>query len=114
MTSDTKTDLEAPPKKARGPRPDFDKNPFRIFVKEELLLRTAKNPSYSLRAFAKSLQVEHSALSKILSGKRSLTPEMIYRISTRLGVSRDQTISYIQNCSEDKRSSIFASLPRNF
>lgn len=39
-----------------------------------------KNPNYSLRAFAKKLDVPHSALSEILNGKRKLTKKMATRI----------------------------------
>lgn len=56
-------------------------------LQDELLARMRKNPRYSLRALARSLEVEPSALSKILSGKREITPRMFRRIATRLPLS---------------------------
>ena len=46
---------------------------LRPFLKMELDSRIKKNPSYSLRSFAKSLNISHAALSQILNGKRNLT-----------------------------------------
>ncbi len=45
---------------------------FRIFLQEELVLRCKKNPKFSMRAFARMLGVENSALSKII--KRVFEP----------------------------------------
>jgi transcriptional regulator with XRE-family HTH domain len=47
----------------------------------------AKNPAYSLRAFANRLGVQVSALSEILNGKREITQKMGDRILTGLGLS---------------------------
>lgn len=41
---------------------------FRALLRQELVRRSAKNPSYSLRSFAKSLGVNHATLSSILAG----------------------------------------------
>ncbi len=40
----------------------------------------SKNPSYSLRAFSKKLNIPHSALSEIMNGKRRLTQKMGERL----------------------------------
>ena len=47
-------------------------------------MRCQKNPQYSLRAFARSLDLESSFLSKLLSGKRNITPEVFKKISAKL------------------------------
>lgn len=57
---------------------------FRSLLQEELLERCQKNPRYSLRSFAQSLQVGSSDLSKIIHGKRGLSDEMLVRLGTRL------------------------------
>jgi uncharacterized protein (TIGR02147 family) len=44
------------------------------------------NPSYSIRAFAKKLQVSSGALSEILAGKRRLTESLAKRIISRLAM----------------------------
>src|ERR1700722_13528593 len=43
------------------------KQDFRKFLQQELARRCAKNPGYSLRAFATSLQINPSTLSHILN-----------------------------------------------
>ncbi len=60
---------------------------LREHLQNELVSRYRKNPRYSLRAFAKSLEIEPSALSKILRGKRRLTSSMQMRIGHRMGMS---------------------------
>ena len=42
---------------------------FRLYLQNEFVRRANKNPSYSLRSFARSLEVNDSTLSKLLSGK---------------------------------------------
>lgn len=64
-------------------------NSFRNFLQEELLNRCRKNPSYSLRAFARSLSVEPSALSQIINGKRPISGKMKLRLGSALGLSSD-------------------------
>lgn len=50
-----------------------------------------RNPSFSLRAFAKRLQLSPSALSEILQGKRRVSRSLAEQILSRLGVDpRDQ------------------------
>lgn len=60
---------------------------FRQTLKEELLKRQKKNPKYSIRAFAKQLEVDSSTLSQILSGKRTLTDNMSNAFGKRLKFS---------------------------
>jgi transcriptional regulator with XRE-family HTH domain len=60
---------------------------FRGLLQQELARRCSANPNYSLRSFARSLAVEPSALSQILSGKRPLTEKMKLRLGAALGLS---------------------------
>jgi uncharacterized protein (TIGR02147 family) len=60
---------------------------FRAFLTSTLLERCRQNPKYSLRAFARSLNLEPSLLSKLLSGKRAVTPKMAARLTDRLGLA---------------------------
>lgn len=43
------------------------------YLQKEFSARRKRNPRYSLRAFAKSLQLDSSTLSKLLRKKRPLT-----------------------------------------
>ncbi len=65
---------------------DPQEQDFRSFLQDELEKRCKKNPRFSLRAFARTLEVEPSALSKILHGKRALTPKMLMRMASHLGL----------------------------
>ena len=70
---------------------------FRLHLQHELVRRCKINPRYSLRAFARSIDMEPSFLSKILSGKRSITPSCLIRLSSKLGVSPEEIKHYQEN-----------------
>ncbi len=59
---------------------------IRAYLNSQLEQRMNKNSKYSLRAFAKYLDFEPSFLSKLLSGKRSITTQTYQKITTKLGV----------------------------
>lgn len=63
---------------------------FRTYLRAELIERCKSNPSYSLRAFARDLQIEPSALSKIINGKRGVSPDMRVRLGKRLKLTHNQ------------------------
>ena len=65
----------------------METNNFRTCLQNELINRCEKNPNYSLRAFAKSLDIGPSALSQIVRGKRKLTKKMTLRLADRLDIS---------------------------
>jgi uncharacterized protein (TIGR02147 family) len=48
-----------------------------------------KNPGFSLRAYAKKLELSPSALSEILNGKRKISGKMAARIIERMNLSPD-------------------------
>lgn len=73
------------------------------FVQGELIGRCRANPQYSLRAFARKLDIEPSALSKILNKKRQISPKMFERISNALSVPPDKHFSF-QNSIVQQRS----------
>jgi len=77
---------------------------FRAFLQDELEKRCKKNPRFSLRAFARTLEVEPSALSKILHGKRALTPKMLLRMASQLGLP-EQDIERFSNKQNNERGS---------
>lgn len=68
---------------------------FRNYLQQELLRRTAKNPAYSLRAFAKHLGVNHATLSSLMSGKRRLTEANVQRLAKALNLSPKELSNYI-------------------
>jgi transcriptional regulator with XRE-family HTH domain len=60
---------------------------FIYFLKKELAVRCEKNPAYSLRSFARHLQISHTTLSQVLSGKRPLTVKSQRQMALALGLS---------------------------
>jgi len=60
---------------------------FRLLLQESLIQKCQLNPSYSLRAYARSLGIASSALSSILNGKRPITEKMKVRLGMALGLS---------------------------
>lgn len=64
----------------------IQKDDFKNYIRSELIRRCRKNPRYSLRAFAKNLEMDSSTLSKILNGKRSLGRKAIHNIGVKLGL----------------------------
>lgn len=71
-------------------------------LKDELVVRSSSNPSYSLRAFARDLKLSPSFLSDVLNGKRNLSDESLQFLSEKLGWSfksgiQFQEAEYVQN-----------------
>lgn len=64
---------------------------FRHWLGDQLAARCERNPQYSLRAFANYLAIDHSTLSQLLRGKRTITRETIEKIGFRLGLSQQET-----------------------
>jgi len=63
---------------------------FKSYLKNELDVRIARNPKYSLRAFAKQLQIEPSSLSKLLRGERKFSEQMVIRLCDALNLPDTQ------------------------
>lgn len=65
------------------------------WLRNEYLRRRDANPQYSLRAFAKSLEVPSGRLSELLEGKRQLTQFMGKKLANKLGLSQELTRSFL-------------------
>ncbi len=78
---------------------------FRSYLKSELEKRCQKNNQFSLRGFARLLEIEPSSLSKILNGKRRITASMFERLAKKLNLSPEEITSYLANV-EIKDSSV--------
>jgi hypothetical protein len=57
---------------------------LRTILDREFMRRKQVNPRYSLRAFAKSVDIEHSTLSQLMRGRRALTWKSIQAIAGKL------------------------------
>jgi uncharacterized protein (TIGR02147 family) len=72
----------------------------REILNNEMMRLKRRNPSFSLRGFAKKIGIQPSALSEILSGKRDVTRKMAAGIFDRL-------------CLDPKRSQVFLNQLQN-
>ncbi len=75
---------------------------FLNYLQQELERRCQKNPRYSLRSFAKFLEIDPSALSKILNGKRPLGKRLIRRFAYRLGLTQEETMEFITHFEQNR------------
>lgn len=57
------------------------------YLRMEFELRKRRNSQYSIRAFARDLNLSPSHLSEFLSGKTSLSPSRVEKLSERLGLN---------------------------
>lgn len=64
-----------------------DQQFVRLFLHRELESRKRKNPRYSLRAFARALEIDPSLLTKYLSGSRGISKLHAQKIQNVLGLS---------------------------
>ena len=64
---------------------------YRDMMKRELAARKARNAFYSLRAYARDLELGAAQLSEILSEKKGLSLPMAKKIAKRLGLSADES-----------------------
>lgn len=60
---------------------------FRFWLQTKFSERCKKNARYSLRAFAKNLDLDPSTLSQILSGKRKISKKSIHELCLKLSAS---------------------------
>lgn len=67
---------------------------FRLFLQNEFVRRCRNNPRYSLRAFARTLQVDDSTLSKILNGKRVLGKQATRRLALKLNLGAEAVAEF--------------------
>ena len=59
---------------------------YQIFLRDCLADRVINNPTYSLRAFARDLDMAPSMLSQTIAGKRNLSQSSAFKITEKLGM----------------------------
>lgn len=57
---------------------------FQVWLQKEFSEKCRKNPRYSLRAFARLLEMDASSVSQILSGKRRVSHKVLHKVCDRL------------------------------
>ncbi|MBL8514585.1 MAG: DUF4423 domain-containing protein [Betaproteobacteria bacterium] len=63
---------------------------FRNRLRSAFAEKTARNPRYSLRAFANYLDIDHATLSQLLRGQRVLTEATVRRLGARIGLTAQE------------------------
>ena len=78
---------------------------YRHYIQGEFENRRLRNPSYSLRAFARDLAVSPSRLSEAINGKRGISNELAQKIITALNLEGiDEDIFLLSVEAEHSRS----------
>lgn len=80
---------------------------FRHFLQQEFIQRTERNKSYSLRAFARHLRINHATLSSLLSGKRPFTSVTIKKIALALEIGPDKVEEFTDSIKKDSSTGPF-------
>jgi len=69
---------------------------FRTFLNDEFRARTARNPKYSIRAFARDLNVSFSRLSEVISKSQGISLSTSHKMASALKMS-DTEKEYFQH-----------------
>ena len=77
-------------------------NPAIDLLEKEYNTRKRENPMYSLRAFAKKLDIPSGRLSEIINGKRNLSYKVACKIATGLSWSPKQSSEFLSLVLGDK------------
>ncbi len=73
-------------------------------LKKEFINRCQRNEGYSLRAFARQLNVDHSLLAKILRGQKPLSKKMSFLVGEKIGLSSTQIQNLFESSREEQQS----------
>ncbi len=71
----------------------IDPKKYRHLLLQEFSKKRSRNPQFSIRAFAKYLDVDHSNLSKILKGQKDAGLNYISKIEERLNLTEEILLS---------------------
>lgn len=76
---------------------------YRDLLLDELRRRQARNVRYSLRAFARALDMDPSTLSKILRGKRALSMRKAFDLAMRLQLPTDAANAFMGSVMQESQ-----------
>ena len=79
----------------------MEKQALKDWINHAYEQRTSKNPHYSLRAFARDLDLDSSQLSAILKNKKGLSLERAEKIALKLGLSENETERFLLTVQEN-------------
>ena len=67
----------------------------RLILLDELAKRKLKNPAYSLRGFARDLNINPASLSQFFNGKRTLSRRSLIKVADSLSLSPEEKRAFI-------------------
>lgn len=70
---------------------------IRKLLQEKFAVAQVRNPAFSLRSFAKKLEISPAALSEILNGKRKISFKLAHKLSKKLMLSPQESQMLIQS-----------------
>ncbi len=70
---------------------------YRNFLVQELSVRKAKNPQFSLRSFARVLNMSPAQLSLLINGKRNLTSKQASKIIDKLNLTKNEAVNLLSD-----------------
>jgi len=79
---------------------------YREYLLHQLLRRKAANSNYSLRAFARDLNISVTALSDVLAKKRHLSKKNALKVADKLGLSPEETKHFVSQSSQLTNDSV--------
>lgn len=80
---------------------------YRHCLEQELARRVEKNPRYSLRAFARALQVDPGNFSRFMAGKAFLSPGNTSKVLTQLNLDPDQQQQFLESVFKEQSQKRF-------
>ncbi len=95
--------------KPEAPTPQIE---IQRLLRERWSERRLKNPAFSLRAFAKLLKVQPSALSEVLNGRRQITPRMATLVADRLCLDPQEHTQFVELARSQKTRAVKPATPR--
>ena len=82
------------------------------YLSNELNRRKQNNSRYSLRAFARQLGLDASALSRILAGKQNLSVQGCLKIVEKLEISDQELNLFLNSVADEKKRRVGIALER--
>ena len=76
---------------------------YKMYLREELARRCENNANYSMRSFAKALNIDPAVLSRTLSDKRALSYKVAHRVIDQLSLSPHERTIFLESVADDHK-----------
>ncbi len=81
---------------------------YRDVIKSEFAKRRMRNGHYSIRSFARDLNIAYSRVNEVMNGKRGLSRKNAHKIARKLGLNEEEKKIFVLNVeSQHSRSKVF-------